>query len=68
MLCRVSGAVQWCTPSAIGSYGRQAGWLADEIQVNFKIRYRLKCRVFASFNVQQYYNIFQLKPVVRWFL
>ena len=22
-----------CTPSATGSYGRQAGWLADEIQV-----------------------------------
>ena len=40
------------TPSAIGSYGRQAGWLqlADEIQLIFKIHYRSKISIFSSFN------------------
>ena len=31
LLCEISA------PSTTGSYGRQAGWLADEIQMNFKI-------------------------------
>ena len=31
------------TPSATRSYGRLAGWLADEIQVNFEI-FKIGCR------------------------
>ena len=38
LLCEISP-----TPSATGSYGRQAGWLADEIQVNFEI-FKVGCR------------------------
>ena len=33
LLCGISGAVHL----ASGSYGKLAGWLADKIQVNFKI-------------------------------
>ena len=43
LLCKVSGAVH--LRSATGSYGRLAGRLADEIQVNFeifKVDYRSK--------------------------
>ena len=52
------------TPSATGSYGRQAGWLAgllaDEIQVNFEIfkvgcrsKYSTCCQGTASFQPYQ---------------
>ena len=46
LLCEISGAPS-PTPSATQFYGRQAGWqagrLADEIQVNFKI-FKVGCR------------------------
>ena len=41
--CEISGALHLAQPGLTA--GRQAGWLADEIQVNFeifKIGYRLK--------------------------
>ena len=35
LLCEISGALYLAQPSLMA--GRQAGWLADEIQVNFEI-------------------------------
>ena len=49
--CEISGALHLAEPGLTA--GRQAGWLADEIQVDFeifKIGYRLKYSSFASFN------------------
>ena len=43
LLCEISGALHLAQPSLTA--GRQVGWQADEIQVNFeifKIGYRLK--------------------------
>ena len=40
LLCEISGALHLAQP---GSYGRQAGWLSDEIQVNFEI-FEVVCR------------------------
>ena len=43
VLCEISGPVHLAEPGLMA--GRQAGWLADEIQVNFEkfeIRYRSK--------------------------
>ena len=47
--CEISGALHLAQPGLTA--GRQAGWLADEIQVNFeifKIGYRLK---YSSFRL-----------------
>ena len=45
--CEISGAL--ATPSATGSYGRLAGWQADEIQADFEI-FKIGCRLkYSSF-------------------
>ena len=45
LLCEISGALYLAQPglTAGRQAGRQAGWLADEIQVNFKI-FKVGCR------------------------
>ena len=43
LLCRNSRAV------ALGSYGRLAGWLADEMRVNFKFLKFIVDRIFKLF-------------------
>ena len=45
LLCEISGALHLAQPSLTAGWqaGRQAGRLADEIQVNFKI-FKLGCR------------------------
>ena len=43
LLCEISGALHLAQP------GLMAGWLADEIQVNFKI-FKIGCRLkYSSF-------------------
>ena len=51
LLCEISGAL---TPSAIRSYGRQAGRLANEIQVNFEI-FKVGCRSKYSHSRHSHY-------------
>ena len=41
LLCEISGALYLAQPGLMG--GRLAGWLADEIQVNFEI-FKVGCR------------------------
>ena len=41
LLCESSGALHLAQPGLLA--GRQAGWQADEIQVNFKI-FKVACR------------------------
>ena len=41
LLCEISGALHLAQPSLTAD--RQAGWLADEIQVNFEI-FEVGCR------------------------
>ena len=54
-LCTFAVLNFWsCTPSITGSYGRLAGWLADKIQLIFKIHYRSLFALFIT-NVQHYY-------------
>ena len=51
LLCEKSGAIHLAEPGLTA--GRQAGWLADEIQVNFEIFKILEdrnIRLFAAFN------------------
>ena len=67
MLCEKSGAIHLAEP------GLTAGWLADEIQVNFEIykiccglNIRLLTKIQPSTNASRL--VFQLKPVVRLFL
>ena len=45
LLCEISGALHLAQPglTAGRQAGRQAGWLADEIQVNFEI-FKIGCR------------------------
>ena len=46
--CKISGALQLVQPGLTA--GRQAGWLADEIQVNFEI-FKVGCRLkYSSFH------------------
>ena len=51
LLCEISGALHLAQPGLTA--GRQAGWLADEIQVNFEI-FKLavgrNIRLVVSFN------------------
>ena len=45
--CEISGALHLVQPGLMA--GRQAGWLADEIQVNFEI-FKIGCRLkYSSF-------------------
>ena len=45
--CEISGALHLAQPCFTA--GRQAGWLADEIQVNFEI-FKIGCRLkYSSF-------------------
>ena len=45
--CEISGALHLAQPGLTA--GRQAGWLADEIQVNFE-NFKIGCRVkYSSF-------------------
>ena len=45
LLCEISGAVHLAQPGLTAGWlaGRLAGWLADEIQVNFEI-FKVGCR------------------------
>ena len=43
--CEISGALHLAQPGLTA--GRQAGWLADEIQVNFK-NFKIGCRLKYS--------------------
>ena len=45
LLCEISGALHLAQPSLTAGRqaGRLAGWLADEIQVNFEI-FKVGCR------------------------
>ena len=45
LLCEISGALHLAQPGLTA--GRQAGWLADEIQVNFEIS-KVDCRLKYS--------------------
>ena len=65
LLCEISGALHLAQPglTAGGRSGRQvgrlAGWLADEIQVNFEI-FKVGCRSKYStyrFKVQHHYSL-----------
>ena len=68
--CEVSGALHLAQPGLTA--GREAGWQADEIQVNFeifKIGCRLNIQVFASFNQDtaravQYYDIYHYRDIL----
>ena len=45
--CEISGALHLAQPGLMA--GRQAGWQADEIQVNFK-NFKIGCRLkYSSF-------------------
>ena len=47
--CEISRALHLAQPGLMA--GRQAGWLADEIQVNFKI-FKIGCRLrYSSFHI-----------------
>ena len=50
LLCEISGALHLAQPglTAGRQAGRQAGWLADEIQVNFEI-FKVGCRYVPRF-------------------
>ena len=43
--CEISGALHLAQPGLMA--GRQAGWLADEIQVNFE-NFKIGCRLKYS--------------------
>ena len=45
LLCEISGALHLVQPGLMA--GWQAGWLADEIQVNFEI-FKVGCRLKYS--------------------
>ena len=45
LLCEISGALHLAQPDL--TTGRQAGWLADETQVNFEI-FKVGCRSKCS--------------------
>ena len=54
LLCEISGTLHLAQPGLTAGrlHGRQEGWLADEIQVNFKI-FKIvsrNTRLFASFS------------------
>ena len=49
--CEISGVLHLAQPGLTAGWlaGRQAGWLADEIQVDFKI-FKIGCRLkYSSF-------------------
>ena len=49
--CEISGALHLAQPGLTAGWlaGRQAGWLADEIQVDFEI-FKIGCRLkYSSF-------------------
>ena len=63
LLCEISGALHLAQP------GLTAGWLADEIQVNFKI-FKVGCRskyLVVSFNQLSMHSsrFFRVKPIAR---